>query len=202
MTSLASSVMYLFAPLSTFLSEKFGCRKVVMFAGILSGISLAASSFAKGLLPMYFSYGLAWGLGTSCGLFPSLVMLTKYFRQRLSFVNGVALSGAAVGAVVLAPLVQQLSSNFGTPNMFRFLGALNVLVVFSGMLYRPMPDEERLKKLTPNRKFIDKSLLRNKGYVVLMISLSTLMLVFLVPFVHLVSDLSFVMYLFLSLIHI
>lgn len=160
---------------------------MVMLAGVISGVSLACSSFAKRLLPMYFSYGVGWGVGTSFGLFPSLVMLTKYFRGRLSLVNGIALSGAAAGSIVLAPLVQQLSSAFGTPNMFRFLGGLNVLMVFSGMLYRPVPDEERVQKLKSKRKFIDKSLFKNKGYVIWMVALSTLMLVFLVPFVHLVS---------------
>lgn len=183
--------MYLFAPLSTFLSEKFGCRKVVILAGFVSGVSLACSSFAKGLLPLYFSYGVGWGVGTSFGLFPSLVMLTKYFRERLSLVNGIALSGAAVGSVVLAPLVQQLCSAFGTPNMFRFLGGLNVLMVFSGMLYRPVHDEEKFQKIKSKRKFIDKSLFQNKGFVIWMVALSTLMLVFLVPFVHLVSGFIF-----------
>ncbi|XP_031573787.1 monocarboxylate transporter 9-like [Actinia tenebrosa] len=186
-TSLASSVMYLFAPLATFLSDKYGCRKVVIFAGFLSVVSLASSSLAKDLLPMYFTYGIGWGVGASFGMFPSLVMLTKYFRRRLSFVNGITSSGAAVGALALAPLVQQLSSAFGTSNMFCFLGGLNALMIFSGLLYRPVHDEEKLQKLTYKRKFIDKSLFRNKGYVIWMIALSTFMLVFMVPFVHLVK---------------
>lgn len=180
--------MYLFAPVGTFLAERFGCRKVVILGGLLSAIGLALSSFARSLIPLYFTYGLCWGIGTSFGLFPSLVMLTKYFRRRLALVTGIALCGAAIGGVALGPLVQVFSEEFTTPNMFRFLGALNVLVIFSGLLYRPLDDEKCDKKVMHQSVKISlKTLMKHKGYVVWLTALCTLMLVFLVPFVHLVS---------------
>ena len=177
--------MYLFAPLSTYLCERYGCRKVVILGGVVTGLSLASSSFVTSLPPMYFTYGFAWGVGTSFGLFPSLVILTKYFRRRLSLVTGIALTGAAVGGISLGPLVQLLSSKFGTPNMFRFCASLNVLVIFSGLMYRPLAHKKHLNGRS--RKFIDWSLFKNKGYVLWMASLCTLMFVFLVPFIHMVS---------------
>ncbi|KAK3752413.1 hypothetical protein QZH41_008618, partial [Actinostola sp. cb2023] len=46
-TALSSSIMYLFAPVSTSLSERYGCRKVVIAGGLLTGISLILSSFVR-----------------------------------------------------------------------------------------------------------------------------------------------------------
>lgn len=181
--------MYLMAPVSTFLAERYGCRIVVIAGGIISAVSMGSSSFAKSIAPLYVTYGVLWGIGTSFGLFPSLVMLTKYFRRRLALVNGMALTGAAVGGLALGPLMQFFATRFGTPNMFRFLGALNVLVIFSGLLYRPLHEENSESKASkePLRNKI-KCLFRHKAYVIWLIALCTLMIVFLVPFVHLVSS--------------
>lgn len=184
--------MYLVAPISTSLAERYGCRQVVIAGGIISAISMASSSFAKTIAPLYVTYGLLWGIGTSFGLFPSLVMLTKYFRKRLALVNGIALTGAAVGGLALGPLIQYFATNYGAPNMFRFLGALNVLVIFSGLLYRPLHEEKHESKASKEslRKKM-RCLFGHKAYVTWLIALCTLMIVFLVPFVHLVSKFMF-----------
>ena len=177
--------MYLFAPLSTALSEQYGSRLVVVIGAFISALGLLASSFAKTLLLLYFTYGVLWGLGTSFGLFPSLVILSRYFRKRLALVTGIALSGAAVGSLIYGPMMQILSLRYGVTGTFRILGALQVFMLLSGLVYRPPPREwESNLKI---RKAYDWSVFRKRAYILWAVALSTFMLVFLVPFVHLVS---------------
>ena len=72
MVSLASSMMYLFAAVGTTLAERYGSRVVVIAGSFVSAAGLFASSFATTLQPLFVTYGVIWGLGSSLGLFPSL----------------------------------------------------------------------------------------------------------------------------------
>ena len=95
---------YLFAAMGTALAERYGSRVVVIVGSFVSAAGLLTSSFATTLQPLFVTYGVIWGLGSSLGLFPSLVILTKYFKKRLSFASGIALAGAASGGVGVWPI--------------------------------------------------------------------------------------------------
>ena len=182
--SLASSMMYLFAAVGTSLAERFGSRLVVIIGSFVSASGLLASSFATTLTPLYGSYGIIWGLGASLGLFPSLVILTKYFRRRLALASGMALAGAACGTLVYGPVIQLLVSKYGISVTFRILAAVQSLMFMSGLIFRPV---ESHKACRDRRRENNGNIFKNKAYVIWVASLCVFMLVFLVPFVHLVS---------------
>ena len=178
--------MYLFAPLSMGLSEQYGSRAIVITGALISALGLLASSFAKTIPLLYFTYGVLWGLGASFGLFPSIVILSRYFNKRLALVTGIALSGAAAGSLIYGPMMQVLSVRYGVAGTFWGLGALQVFMLLSGLVYRPLPKEwESHPKI---RKAYDWSVFRKRAYIVWVVALSTFMLVFLVPFVHMVRN--------------
>ena len=179
-------MMYLFAAVGTSLSERFGSRIVVIIGSFVSASGLLASSFATTLQPLYATYGVVWGLGASLGLFPSLVILTKYFRRRLSLASGIALAGAASGALVYGPLIEMLSSKLGISTTFRILAGLQTLMLLSALTFAPVTVATGRNQRQSNRKF-DFSIFKNKSYVIWVVSQCTFMVVFLVPFVHLVS---------------
>ncbi|KAJ7389241.1 hypothetical protein OS493_032709 [Desmophyllum pertusum] len=126
--SLASSMMYLFAAVGTYLAERYGSRIVVIVGSFVSASGLLASSFATTLQPLYLTYGVVWGLGASLGLFPSIVILTKYFRRRLALASGIALAGAACGTLVYGPVIQFLTSKYGIAVTFRILASAQTLM--------------------------------------------------------------------------
>ena len=178
--------MYLFAAIGTSLAERYGSRIVVIAGSFVSASGLLASSFAATLAPLYATYGIIWGLGASLGLFPSLVILTKYFRRRLALVSGIALAGAASGALVYGPTIAMLSSKFGISKTFRILAGLQILMLLSALTFVPVTTATRANHRQPNKGF-DFSVFKNRAYVIWVVAHCTFMVVFLVPFVHLVS---------------
>ena len=182
--SLASSTMYLFAAVGTSLAERYGSRIVVILGSFVSASGLLASSFATTLQPLYVTYGLIWGLGASLCLFPSIVILTNYFRRRLALASGIALAGAASGALVYGPLIRLLSTKLGMSTTFRVLAGLQSLMLLSAFTFAPITMRTRRNQAL--MKF-DFSVFMNRFYVIWVAGQCTFMLVFLVPFVHLVS---------------
>ena len=185
--SLASSMMYLFAAVGTSLAERFGSRLVVIIGSFVSAVGLLASSFATTLAPLYATYGVVWGLGASLGLFPSLVMLTKYFKRRLALVSGIALAGAASGTLVYGPIIEKLSSKFGVSTTFRILAGLQSFMLLSALTFSPVSSATRRNQQPQKREFY-LSFFRSKAYIMWVVAQCIFMVVFLVPFVHLVRS--------------
>ena len=178
---------YLFAAMGTALAERYGSRVVVIAGSFVSAAGLLTSSFATTLQPLFVTYGVIWGLGSSLGLFPSLVILTKYFKKRLSFASGIALAGAASGGLVYGPLIQMLSSEFGISVTFQILSGLQILMFLSALTFVPLGMETGTNVRQRNTAVFDLQVFKNKSYVIWVIAHCMFMVVFLVPFVHLVS---------------
>ena len=181
--------MYLFAALATSLAERYGSRIVVITGSFVSASGLLASSFVTTLQPLYATYGVVWGLGTSLGLFPSIVILTKYFKRRLALASGIALAGAACGTLVYGPVIQFLTSKYGIAVTFRILACVQSVMFLCGLTFRPV-DSGGEKTTHKHRKKQGKPrscIFKNKAYTIWVAALCVFMLVFLVPFVHLVS---------------
>jgi len=142
---------------------------------------------------LFFTYGIIWGAGTSMCYFPTIIVLSKYFKTRLSLVNGIVTSGSGVGTLAMGPLIQVLISNIGISNAFRVIAGLLTLLILCGAAFRPVVPsykhnvEETTSQQKKRKKFFYWEIFKNKGYVVWCACLSIFMLGYFVPFVHLVS---------------
>lgn len=109
---------------------------------------------------------LLLGLGEG-GCFPGAAKsVTEWFslKQR-AFANGVAIGGAAIGAVVSPPLTIYLASNFGWRFAFVVPGAIGIGWVLAWLLIpKPRHAVEATKKKVPAVPFL--TILRNKYAVV------------------------------------
>ena len=85
--------MYLFGPITSGLSERYGCKVVAVFGGLLCFLGLLLTSFVSDLSKLYMTYGVLWGIGSSFCYFPTLTAPGEYFCQRLSLVNGIVTAG-------------------------------------------------------------------------------------------------------------
>ncbi|CAB3995884.1 monocarboxylate transporter 10-like [Paramuricea clavata] len=83
--------MFLFAPLTSALCEKFGCRRVGFIGGLLTVAGMLASSFAPNLYTLYVTFGMVYGIGTSMCYFPTLRTLPYWFSRQT--VGGQNLNG-------------------------------------------------------------------------------------------------------------
>ena len=66
---------------------------------------------------LYLTYSVVWGMGASFVYFADLLILTKYFKARLAFANGIMALGGAVGGSILNPSMQQMFIHFGLANI-------------------------------------------------------------------------------------
>ena len=66
---------------------------------------------------LYLTYSVVWGMGASFVYFADLLILTKYFKARLAFANGLIVLGGAVGGSILNPSMQQMFIHFGLANI-------------------------------------------------------------------------------------
>ena len=186
-SSLGMSASYLFAPVSTTLCRRYGCRFVTIIGGLLCITGLLASSFCTSLPPLYFTYGLVWGMGQSFCFFSVFLIVPKYFKARISLAYGIVTCGASMGGIALSPLTQLLFSVLSVSNTFRALAVLYVPVILSSLVFRPVKTNVAATK----RRMFDWTILQNKGYLVYALSTSMFMFGHLVPMVHLVrSELS------------
>ncbi len=189
--------MFLCGPLTTTLCEKYGCRVVACVGAFLCVFGLMMSSFARTLEIMYVTYGVTWGLGASFCYFPTLIILVQYFDNRLALVNGLVSSGSGLGTLVISPFSQFILSKVGLFHSLRILALIHVLAFICGLSYKPVKEEfaRRQSRNCPKRPVEGKSekkdtrmsIWRDKAYVAWTIALSTFMLGYFVPFVHLVG---------------
>lgn len=134
---------------------------------------------------------LPLGPGRLFSLLRRLLILTRYFKARLAFANGLIALGGAIGGSVLSPSMQQMLIYIGLANMFRVLaGAYLLLSVFS-LVYRPkrrvLPHQnDVITTFVKKRRLFDWGILKNKAFLMWIVVVSIFMLGYMVPFVHLV----------------
>ena len=75
------------------LADRFGSRRLAVTGMILTGLGLAAASFARSLPEVYAAYGLGVGLGVGCAYVPAIGAVQRWFVRRRGFASGLAVSG-------------------------------------------------------------------------------------------------------------
>ena len=194
--SIAQFSLFFFCYPGSLLSERYGCRRVVIVGGILTSIGLLLSSFATSLNQIYFTHGIIVGFGTSISYLPALVMVAYYFDKKRSFATGIATSGSNLGALGLAPLQQVIVDAFGWRNCYRFLSGLALVITVCGLLFKPLDEKktgkDRLVKSTEIifEKSFKKKLLsfpRNNWFIIWAVASTIATFGYFIPHVHLVS---------------
>lgn len=69
-----------------------------------------------------------YGLGSSLYYFPIMSIAPTYFDRHRGFALGCILSGAGVGGLIMAPVLQILLDRYGVRTALRILAAWNFVV--------------------------------------------------------------------------
>lgn len=187
--SIAFGFTFCLAPLGSLLCKKLGCKVVMAVGGIMIGIGIFLSSFVDTIFLMYVTYSLIFGLGSSMCYMASVLVLSEYFNKNLVVANGIALAGAGVGAISLAPALSFLLDNYNWRNAVRILSGASLVLLCCAFIYYLVPsplqfvDAEDCQK---EKKCFDFSLFKNKAYVLLIAANGLVLFGFYMPYVHLV----------------
>uniref|UniRef100_W5KTL5 Monocarboxylate transporter 7 n=1 Tax=Astyanax mexicanus TaxID=7994 RepID=W5KTL5_ASTMX len=161
--SICVFVMTFTAPLSTVLSNRFGCRPVVMFGGLLISLGTISTAFTHSINQMYITVGLVSGLGYCLTFLPTVTILSQYFNKRRSLVTSVASTGECFSLFALTPALSILKAHVGWRNCLVVIGLMQASLIAFGALLRPIiiqpklssPEEEKEGRSLPSKSSVD-----------------------------------------------
>lgn len=137
-------VMYgLGAPLSGFLIDRFGPRRVVLAGLSVLGVSFLVSATVHGAAELYLWWGLLSGVGTGMigGVLGATIANRWFVRQR-GMVTGLFGAATSAGQLLFIPLLTALGSSLGWRTSSVVIGALGLLLLLpSLLLLRDSPAE-------------------------------------------------------------
>ncbi len=190
---MASGSMHAFGMVPAVLGNRLGFANVIVLGGFTCAVGMFSSSFAPDIYTLYLTYGLIWGFGSCLCYCSALFLLPQFFRERIGLANGIVFLGAPVGTLVLSAVVQKLFSDLGLATTFQVLAGLQLVLVLCGFIIRLilLLGLEQLEFKNIKKTSFDWSIFKNKGYMILVVSLFVFMPAYLVPYVHLVSCRSF-----------
>lgn len=122
--------------------RRVGPRIVGITAGICYGLGVSLASFSAGnIWILWLTYGVLGGLGLGLGYIVPLATLVKWFPDRRGFITGLAVAGFGAGALITAPVAQQLIASVGVLKTLGILGvAYLVMVVLGASVMRNPPE--------------------------------------------------------------
>ncbi|XP_030850926.1 monocarboxylate transporter 13 [Strongylocentrotus purpuratus] len=142
------------------LCQRFGCRLVMIFGGVIGMISTFFASFSTQLWHLHIYSTLA-GVFYGAAYFPSAIVIRFYFKKRLGFANGITYAGVGAGFFVMSPLLETLCSEYGWKGALMIQSAINANFIALGVILRRTNMEQtimtayRSKPLTASHQVSD-----------------------------------------------
>lgn len=126
-------------PIASFLTDRFGCRRVSIFGSILAAIGFIISSFTDTIEVLFLTFGIISGFGLSLCYVAAVVIVAYYFDTKRSFATGLSVCGSGIGTMVFAPLTQYLLDEYGWRGTVLILAGFFLNMVVCGALMRDLP---------------------------------------------------------------
>lgn len=140
-------------PVASFLTDRYGCRKVTICGAIMASTGFIISSTANSMTVLCITFGILAGFGLSLCYVASVVIVAYYFDKKRSFATGLAVCGSGIGTFIFAPLIQLLLDEYGWRGTTLILAGLFLNMVVCGALMRDLPwTSEKQKNLAKQRK--------------------------------------------------
>lgn len=111
------------------LLDRYGARTLFVVMGFVTGLCLLITSKVEAFWQLYLSYSLLLAIGTG-GIIPlAASAASKLLDRNQGLAIGIATAGTGFGALILAPLIGYLISNFGWRLSYIALGIISFVVV-------------------------------------------------------------------------
>ncbi len=143
-TSLAYSISFAMVPLGMILFGKMvdnrQVKKVVFIGGVLFGLGMFTTGFAKSIPMLYLSYGILAGLGIGAGYGAATSVSVKWFPDKKGMAGGLTAAGFGSGAIILAPVANSLIDKYGISTTFKIMGtALFLVIIIASFVMKEAP---------------------------------------------------------------
>ncbi|MBQ4643736.1 MAG: OFA family MFS transporter, partial [Oscillospiraceae bacterium] len=112
-----------------FINDKIGPKWVIFIGGILFGLGMIASGFAKSVGTLLLTYGLGVGLGVGMVYGCTVSNSVKFFPDKRGLVGGIATASYGISSVIIPIVANALIDNFDVTMAFRILGAAMLVII-------------------------------------------------------------------------
>ena len=130
-----------FAPLSGFLGDRFGVRRMMLAGIICYGFGMTMLGFVSEIWHFFLLYGVFLSLTQSISMVPLMAAVSLWFRRRLGLGVGILWTASGLGSAFLAPLIGGLlESPVGWKGTFLIIGSIGaacMLLVYPLLRNRP-----------------------------------------------------------------
>jgi MFS family permease len=130
----------LFSFLCGTLSDRLGTRRIVIFGGVVLGLSLMLSGLTRQLWHLYLTFGLLGGIGVGAFYVPLSALASRWFTANRGLALAIVSGGNGTGILVIAPWARYLISTYDWATAFMVMGALAWIVILpAALLLRDSP---------------------------------------------------------------
>jgi len=163
-------------------ADRYGPRPVLVVAAIVLGVALLLTSRVHSIWLGYVTYGVGVGIAVACAYVPMVAAVGGWFVRRRTTALGVAVAGIGVGTLVVAPLSERMIDAHGWRTAYVVLGiaGAGVLLVASLGAHRP-------PVVVQQQEVALRSVMRQRWFVVLYLSILLMSVSLFVPFVFVKS---------------
>jgi hypothetical protein len=135
---LISALQDLSGPISSALTNQYGCRRTAFVGGLIAAVGMIGSAYANDFWLLGFLMGGVSGFGTSLVLVSSVVVVTYYFEEKPSFAAGLTISGGSLGQSIFSLIIIKLNEIYGRSGCFLILGGILLNILVCACLFRPL----------------------------------------------------------------
>lgn len=144
-------------PIASFLTDRYGCRRMTIFGSILAAVGFVISAFVDNMETLFLTFGIMAGFGLSLCYVAAVVIVAYYFEKKRSLATGISVCGSGIGTFVFAPLTYVLLDEYGWRGTTLILAGLFLNMAVCGLLFRDLPwtttmNEERAKERKRKRE--------------------------------------------------
>ncbi len=127
------------SPVEGWLVDRYGPRPVVMFGGLMVGLSWVLNSRAESLQALYLA-AIAGGIGVGSVFATCMGLALKWFPDRRGLATGLIAAGLALGAALTVIPVAAMIKSSGYRHTFFVFGVIQGAVIFvlGAFLVRPI----------------------------------------------------------------
>ena len=161
------------SPLTGILLDRWGPRVVYPAGVLLLGTGCLLAGHLTRLWQFQACIGILNGMGVSMlGMVPASMLISRWFRERMSTAMGIAYAGFGTGTLLIVPLAQYLIEAHGWRDAYRIM-AIAILLLFPLVFLLPWreiaggaPRGERRRNDPPEeaRASPVRSALRTRAY--------------------------------------
>lgn len=155
--SLLMAVPLLSGPIASFLTDRYGCRKVTIVGAILASFGFMISSAANTMEMLFLTFGIISGFGLSLCYVAAVVVVAYYFDKKRSFATGLSVCGSGIGTFLFPPFIQYLLEKYDWRGTVLIVAGIFLNMVICGLLMRDLEWTTHKRKSKKKKNGVRKS---------------------------------------------